>query len=202
MSHTGLMASSLMIAVARHGQTDSNVRGLWVGSGDDPLNEMGRKQAEDLAKSLSDFKFDFVISSDKKRAVETALIVSRILDIPVFGHHSTLRDREYGELEGLTTDQIRERYGVEMKSLSREIDDLGSAEPVNSVMKRVRDFVNTAMDAFNGKKFIVITHGAFIRSFYEMYVGNSEGIRFTNCSNFIVKFSEDGPEVVRDIMTI
>lgn len=196
------MVSNLLVAVARHGQTDSNVKGLWVGSGDDPLNDTGRKQAVELAQSLREFKFDFVISSDKRRAVETAMIVSKTLNIPVLGHHSTLRDREYGELEGLTTEQIREKYGVEMKSLSREIDDLGSAETVSSVMKRVKDFVKTATDAFNGKKLIVITHGAFIRSFYEMYVGNSDGIRFTNCSNFIVSFSEDGAEVVRDIVTI
>jgi len=196
------MAPELMIAVARHGQTDSNIRGLWVGSGDDPLNDTGRKQAVELAQSLSDFKFDFILSSDKRRAMETAMTVSKTLNIPVLGHHSTLRDREYGELEGLTTEQIREKYGVEMKSLSREIDDLGSTETVSSVMRRVRDFVNTATDAFNGKRLIVITHGAFIRSFYELYVGISDGIRFTNCSNFIVKFSEDGPEVVRDIVII
>ncbi len=196
------MAPELMIAVARHGQTDSNIRGLWVGSGDDPLNDTGRKQAVELAQSLSDFKFDFILSSDKRRAMETAMTVSKTLNIPVLGHHSTLRDREYGELEGLTTEQIREKYGVEMKSLSREIDDLGSTETVSSVMMRVRDFVNTATDAFNGKRLIVITHGAFIRSFYELYVGKSDGIRFTNCSNFIVKFSEDGPEVVRDIVII
>ena len=196
------MAPELMIAVARHGQTDSNIRGLWVGSGDDPLNDTGRKQAVELAQSLSDFKFDFILSSDKRRAMETAMTVSNTLNIPVLGHHSTLRDREYGELEGLTTEQIREKYGVEMKSLSREIDDLGSTETVSSVMMRVRDFVNTATDAFNGKRLIVITHGAFIRSFYELYVGKSDGIRFTNCSNFIVKFSEDGPEVVRDIVII
>ena len=196
------MAPELMIAVARHGQTDSNIRGLWVGSGDDPLNDTGRKQAVELAQSLSDFKFDFILSSDKRRAMETAMTVSKTLNIPVLGHHLTLRDREYGELEGLTTEQIREKYGVEMKSLSREIDDLGSTETVSSVMRRVRDFVNTATDAFNGKRLIVITHGAFIRSFYELYVGKSDGIRFTNCSNFIVKFSEDGPEVVRDIVII
>ena len=196
------MAPELMIAVARHGQTNSNIRGLWVGSGDDPLNDTGRKQAVELAQSLSDFKFDFILSSDKRRAMETAMTVSKTLNIPVLGHHSTLRDREYGELEGLTTEQIREKYGVEMKSLSREIDDLGSTETVSSVMMRVRDFVNTATDAFNGKRLIVITHGAFIRSFYELYVGKSDGIRFTNCSNFIVKFSEDGPEVVRDIVII
>ena len=196
------MVSDLLIAVARHGQTDSNARGLWVGSGDDPLNDTGKKQAVELAQSLSDFKFDFVLSSDKRRAIETAMIVSKTLNIPVLGYHSTLRDREYGQLEGLTTEQIRDKYGIEMKSLSREIDDLGSTEAVSSVMGRVRDFVSTAMDDFSGKRLIVITHGAFIRSFYEMYVGNSDGIRFTNCSNFIVKFSGGNTEVVRDIVTI
>ena len=77
-------------------------------------------------------------------------------------------------------EQIKEKYNVDMKSLSREIDDLGEIETVSSVIKRVSEFVASATTNFGGKKIVVITHGAFIRSFYEMYVNNSNGVRFTN----------------------
>ena len=196
------MESEVTIAVARHGQTDANVRGLWVGSGDDPLNEKGREQARELAKSLSVFHFDFIVSSDKKRAIETAGIISEILGVPIFCHKMELRDRHYGVLEGLTTEQIREKYNVDMKSLSREIDDLGEIETVSSVIKRVSEFVASATTNFGGKNIVVITHGAFIRSFYEMYVNNSNGVRFTNCSHFIVQFKNGKSEVVRDLTVI
>ncbi|MDA8054967.1 MAG: histidine phosphatase family protein [Thermoplasmatales archaeon] len=196
------MESDLLIAVARHGQTDSNTKGLWVGSGDDPLNNVGIKQASELARYLSDFQFDYVISSDKKRAMQTAEIVSNALGVPIYGHQPVLRDREYGKLEGMTSEQIREKYGVEMKSLSREIDDLGATETVGSVLKRVREFTDTAKSTFAGKKIIVITHGAFIRSFYETHVRDSDGLRFTNCSHFIVRLKDGGSEVVRDLQTL
>jgi broad specificity phosphatase PhoE len=197
------MDSALVIAVARHGQTDSNVRGLWIGSsGDDPLNEKGIEQAKELAHSLSSYNFDYVVSSDRKRAAQTAEIVSKTIDVPIFGQQPSLRDRDYGSLEGMTSDQIRNRYGVEMKSLSKEIDDLGETETVAAVLKRVKDFVETSKTLFKGKKIIVITHGAFIRSFYEMYVKNSDGVRFTNCSHFIVRFVGESVEVVMDLKTV
>ncbi len=196
------MGSDLLMAVARHGQTDPNARGLWVGAGDDPLNETGLKQAEELAHSLREFHFDFIISSDKIRAKQTAQVLSKILQVPIFGHHPVLRDREYGALEGLTSDQIREKYGIEMRSLSREIDDLGAGETVEEVQKRVREFVDEARKTFAGKAVIVITHGAFIRSLYEMYIGYSHGLRFTNCSHFVVKMTDNGTQLIRDLTTI
>ena len=197
------MAKRLVIAVARHGQTDSNVRGLWVGaSGDDPLNETGMQQARALAQSLSKFDFDYVLSSDKKRATQTAEIVSKAMNVPIFGQREILRDRNYGYLEGLTTEQIREKYGVEMKSLSKEIDDFGVTENVDSVVRRVKEFVENSKTIFDGKKIIVITHGAFIRSFYEMFVGNSDGIRFTNCAHFVVAFEGDDPKLLMDLKTV
>ncbi|MCL5873758.1 MAG: histidine phosphatase family protein [Candidatus Thermoplasmatota archaeon] len=197
------MKPNLVIAVARHGQTNSNVRGLWIGtSGDDPLNETGIEQAKALAHSLSEFSFDFVISSDKMRAVQTAEIVSKTISVPIYGQKPILRDRNYGTLEGMTTEQIREKYGVEMRSLSEDIDDLGATENVSSVLRRVREFVETSKTLFGGKKILVITHGAFIRSFYEMYVRDSDGLRFTNCANFVVGFDGDSHELLRDLRSV
>ena len=196
------MKPGLLIAVARHGQTDSNVKGLWVGNGDDPLNETGKEQARRLAKSLTSYNFDFIVSSDKRRSIQTAEIVSGAIGVPFYGQRKDLRDRDYGAMEGLTTDQIRERYGVEMKSLSKEIDDLGASETVASVLKRVKEFADIVRNNFDGKKIIVITHGAFIRSFYEMYVHESDNLRFTNCSHFIVRLLEGETELVEDLQTI
>jgi probable phosphoglycerate mutase len=197
------MDSKLVIAVARHGQTDSNVKGLWVGtSGDDPLNETGIQQARALALSLSKFKFDYVISSDKKRAMQTAEIVSKMMNVPIYGQKQILRDRDYGTLEGMTTGEIKEKYGVEMRSLSEEINDLGVTENVSSVIRRVREFVETSKTLFEGKKIIVITHGAFIRSFYEMFVRESDGLRFANCSHFVVGFNGSNHELIMDLQSV
>ena len=39
--------------ICRHGETDKNVAGVWQGSGTDAvLNDVGHKQAEELAQKL------------------------------------------------------------------------------------------------------------------------------------------------------
>ncbi|HEX6462510.1 MAG TPA: histidine phosphatase family protein [Candidatus Saccharimonadales bacterium] len=64
---------------ARHGQTNSNVQAVnqpTVGS-DEPLNEIGIQQANELAEQLKDVGFDVIISSPFKRAVQAAEIVNK-----------------------------------------------------------------------------------------------------------------------------
>ena len=56
------------ITFIRHGQTDSNLEGIWQGHIDNPLNETGIKEAS-LLKGL--FKnYDLYISSPYKRATK------------------------------------------------------------------------------------------------------------------------------------
>ena len=62
-----------------------------------------------------------------------ALLIATVTPL---GHKMELMDRHYGVLEGLTTERIKEKYNVDMKSLSREIDDLGEIEPVSSVIRK------------------------------------------------------------------
>ena len=80
------------IYVARHGQTDWNKNGILLGSTDKSLNEKGKKQALELKKKLQHIKFDTIISSDLKRASETAKIVSNDITIK---KNKRLRERFY-----------------------------------------------------------------------------------------------------------
>ncbi|MEM3225366.1 MAG: histidine phosphatase family protein [Thermoplasmatales archaeon] len=193
------MGRNFTLAIARHGQTESNVRNLWVGRGNDSLTPIGREQSRQLAISLKEFGFDFIVTSDMLRAVQTAEIVSEVLKIPIIEKTGIIRDRDYGILEGMTTEQILEKYGIRMGSLSRDVERISNAEPVSSVIDRVNNFLSIFSERFEGKKVIVITHGAFVRAFYELFVGSSDGIKFTNCSNYIVNFSNAGVRLVRDI---
>lgn len=193
------MGKDLLVAVARHGQTESNVKMVWVGNGDDPLNETGRVQAVKLAKELEGFKFDYVISSDKRRSIETAEIVAQEIKAKYFGQEKLLRDRNYGEVEGMTTGEVLSKYGIAMGSLSNDLDHLKGTEKAEHVQERVRRFVGIAEDKFSGKGIVLITHGAFIRSFYTLYVGTPTNLRFLNCSNFVLRFFDGKATLVRDL---
>ena len=62
----------MQIYLIRHGETDWNRRGLYQGTTDVPLNDLGQQQARDLAGTLAGIRFDAAYTSPLRRARETA----------------------------------------------------------------------------------------------------------------------------------
>lgn len=88
-----------ILFVIRHGRTSFNQKGLFRGEADIPLVEQGFKDAEEAYKELEDIDPSFIVSSDKKRAVQTAEILSNHFGVP---HTDTpqLRAWNLGDLSG------------------------------------------------------------------------------------------------------
>ncbi len=59
-----------MLIIVRHGRTAANAAGLLQGRIDNPLDELGRRQAEEIATAVG--RADVVVSSPLVRAMETA----------------------------------------------------------------------------------------------------------------------------------
>src|SRR6516165_6393394 len=95
--------------VARHGQTDWNREHRWQGWADPPLNAAGREQAADLGESLAGLGIEAVVSSDLRRAAETAEIAGARLGLPV-EVDARLREVDVGEWSGLTTSEVEARF--------------------------------------------------------------------------------------------
>lgn len=94
----------------RHGQTDMNLAGRWQGCGIDlPLNATGREQAAELAAELKSAGLEVIFSSPLKRAVETAEIVSEVLDVPVRIENGLIEGC-FGEAEGKTKQEINDLF--------------------------------------------------------------------------------------------
>ena len=98
------------IILVRHGETDWN-RELRIqgGSSDTPLNEKGRRQAEDLALRLNRDRIQAVYSSPLKRALETAETIARYHQLGVVVE-PLLREIEAGTLEGVTPGELGKRF--------------------------------------------------------------------------------------------
>jgi broad specificity phosphatase PhoE len=94
------------VFLVRHGETEWTLSGQHTSRTDLPLTDHGREQAQAAARQLAGHEFARVLSSPLQRAVETAQLAG-------FGDRVQLRDDlrewDYGEYEGLTTPQVRER---------------------------------------------------------------------------------------------
>jgi probable phosphoglycerate mutase len=103
------------LILIRHGETDWNRARLIQGATDIPLNDTGRAQAREAGLALRN-RLDVdaplvLVSSDLQRAAETADIIGAILERPVTGRYPELRERSYGEAEGVSIDELAERWG-------------------------------------------------------------------------------------------
>jgi broad specificity phosphatase PhoE len=94
------------IFIARHGATEWSVSGQHTSHTDLPLLETGREQAAGLAATLAGDEFALVLCSPLLRARETCRLAG-FADAAVIVED--LREWDYGDYEGLTTPQIRER---------------------------------------------------------------------------------------------
>ena len=91
--------------LVRHGQTEWARLGRHTGRTDIPLDDVGREQARALGRRLAGRRYALVLSSPLSRAFETALLAGFGDIVQV---DPDLREWDYGDLEGLTTSEIRE----------------------------------------------------------------------------------------------
>lgn len=98
------MEPTRIIAI-RHGETTWNVDSRIQGHLDIPLNDTGRIQAHRLALALAGEPITAIYASDLWRAYDTALYVSRAVDVDVTTEEG-LRERSFGEFQGKTFAEI------------------------------------------------------------------------------------------------
>jgi broad specificity phosphatase PhoE len=100
----------------RHGQTEWNRVERFRGRADVPLNATGLAQAEATGMrvasdaSLSgEWQPVAIYSSPLSRAVKTAEAIAKHFNLSVQIHHG-IADIDYGQWQGLTPDQVKERW--------------------------------------------------------------------------------------------
>ena len=99
----------MYILLLRHGATDWNIQGRCQGATDLELNEIGTRQAEEIAGLLSNESIHAIYSSDLKRARQTASLIGGPHKLSVTVERD-LRELDHGELEGLTFTEIKQNY--------------------------------------------------------------------------------------------
>jgi len=99
----------MRLILVRHGETDTNKARLALGRADVELNEHGRWQAQRLAISLKDEPIGAIYCSPLRRALATAEPIASTHGLEVQVDEGLI-EMDIGEMEGLTFQQVGERY--------------------------------------------------------------------------------------------
>ncbi|MFI2489543.1 histidine phosphatase family protein [Promicromonospora kroppenstedtii] len=152
------------IVLLRHARTAYNAGLRLQGQIDIPLDEVGRWQAEQGARALAaSHKASLVVASDLQRAQDTAAAYARHLDLEVVPD-AGLRERSFGDWEGLTDAEIAERWPQE-----HAVWRSGGEPAANGVeskevtARRMEEAVlRHAAGLGQGETLVVVSHGSAI----------------------------------------
>ena len=146
--------------LVRHGQTDWNLEGRYQGQSDVPLNQIGRAEAQSLARRLIGQSFAAIYTSDLKRARETAEIIAKVLHLPVTPE-PRLREINQGDWEGQFVEVIKAHYAELWRQ--RTIDPASfrpsGGESVAEVAERVHAAVRNIAHLYPTRSVLIVSHG-------------------------------------------
>lgn len=148
------------IYVARHGETEWNVKGLIQGHSDSNLTKNGIKQAKNLGRELKNIDFDAVYSSDLLRAKRTAEIATLERKLAVVTQKA-LRERNFGKLEGKTKENLKILRELKIKNVPYESIGIEADE---KVIARTITLLREISVAYLGKNVLVVSHGGLLRA--------------------------------------
>lgn len=147
----------------RHGNTEWNAEWRIQGHTDVALSALGHAQAAQAAPLLAARSPAAIVASDLVRASDTAAPLAELTRLPV-RRDPRLRERFYGDWEGLTAAEIAERFPEAAARKRAGRHDLGHGiEPPTDVMKRMGEALREIADATPGGTTVVATHGGSAR---------------------------------------
>lgn len=157
----------------RHGQTNSNIQGTYLGHTDVPLNENGKQQAADAAEQFKKIALNAIYTSPLIRAVQTAQEVSRYHPKISVTMSYDVQERDYGVFDDLTQKQIQKQYPDQYQTWMRQwlTYQIPEGESAEDVHLRVKRFFERAIDAHMGQKILIVTHLGVARHMMSYLLG-------------------------------
>lgn len=154
------MIDTRQIMIVRHGATSMNNEDVSVdrirGWRDIPLSAEGKQQAKRLGYAMLNDRPDVIVSSDLKRAHDTAKTVSGIIGVPVSDVSQSFRPWNVGDYAGMVSKKaipILARYACDTPDTP-----IPGGESFNDFKDRFFDGLNDTLQKYDGRVAIVTHH--------------------------------------------
>jgi probable phosphoglycerate mutase len=155
------------LVLLRHGETEMNRELRFQGHVDVPLNAIGLEQARRLAARMAGETADHIYASDLLRARQTAVPIAATLALqPVV--EAGLREQSFGKVDGMRVDDIKQQHPECWAGWLRFEQDycMPEGESTRQFHARVMDAVQRLVQAHEGQKLVLVTHGGVLDMIY------------------------------------
>ena len=161
-----------LLVLARHGQSDWNLKNLFTGWKDPGLTPLGVEEARTAGKRLKalGYNFDVAFTSVLSRAQTTLDLILEELGqtgLTTFADEA-LNERDYGDLSGLNKDDARARWGAEQVHIWRRSYDVAppGGESLKDTVARVLPYYMREIlpRVMRGQRVLVSAHGNSLRA--------------------------------------
>ncbi|KAI9771776.1 MAG: hypothetical protein M1835_006387 [Candelina submexicana] len=179
-------ATTPRLFLCRHGETEWSRSGRYTGTTDLPLLPSGEAQVLSTArilvgprKLIDPNKVAKVWVSPRKRAVRTALSLFQKGDVAGEMMEVTegLAEWDYGDYEGLLTEEIREKRKGEGRDGERGWDIWRDGSPqqvttrLDTLIAKIRDLQAPHMSNSTPADVVLVAHGHILRAFTKRWLG-------------------------------
>jgi broad specificity phosphatase PhoE len=149
----------MRLILVRHGESEWNREGRILGGVDVELSELGRRQAQALARALQRERIQVVYCSPLKRAVDTGKLISNAHGCALTPDPDLL-ELNRGNLEGMTREEAVRMYPNLQESWPEvsAIPGLYGQESLYHLAVRVRKSVDRIIAKHSGETVALVAH--------------------------------------------
>jgi len=197
------------LLLVRHGETDYNRYNIIQGTRDVPLNEIGRRQAEELSDKLSGVPIDAAYSSCLSRAFETANIIMKPHELSV-KQYPELNEMHFGTYEGKRYKDVKHLWDVVHDAWNNGDIDRSFKDGENplQVQDRADARMQSIIDQHPSETVLIVTHGRLMRillsKWFDVGLTRMDEIAIPNTVVYHVRIDGDSikPEMINDVSQI
>ena len=160
------------LILARHSESEYNLKGVWTGVTDVSLTEKGADDARKLGEVLADVRIDKIYVSCLRRTAETrdnllAGYESRGGEFAPTAENSrktaALNERDYGDFTGMNKWEVKQKVGDEaFAKIRRAFDaEIPNGESLRDVFERAVPWYreNIVPKLRRGENVLLVAHG-------------------------------------------
>jgi len=162
------------LILVRHALTVDNQKSRLSGQIDSSISEEGREQIDKITNYLKDFDIDKIYTTTSSRTKDTVKKLSELKSIEIIEKES-LKEISFGDFEGLTFDEIKDKYPKEFQDMIEKGYEYKypNGESLIDSYNRVCIELDNIISNNDNRTILICSHGGTIRNIITYLISNS-----------------------------